>query len=101
VFAFLEVAGGALHGAPTVVRVPLTDDGVQRLAAELERAHEVVDPPLLVWLFDVDTFEQHRGALYGYRDGAPRRALVVRHTWGPLADVVAWVCEPFVHPRRE
>ncbi len=83
--------------------MPLTDDGSERLAAELERAHELVDPPALVWLFDADTFEQHRAALYGWRDGStgPRQALIVRHTWGPVADVVTWVCEPFVHPRRE
>jgi hypothetical protein len=91
------------HRAPTVGQVPLTDDGSERLAAELERAHELVDPPALVWLFDADTFEQHRAALYGWRDGStgPRQALIVRHTWGPVADVVTWVCEPFVHPRRE
>lgn len=83
--------------------MPLTDDGAARLAAELERAHEVLDPPRLVWLFDPETLEQHRAVVYGHRAGAtgPRQVLTVRHTWGPVADVVSWVCEPFVHERRE
>jgi len=80
--------------------VPLTDDGRDRLLAELERAHERVYPPPLVWLFDRDLLREHRGTLHGWRDGAPRRALVVWHEW-PLYDRVEWLCEPFVRHRCE
>jgi hypothetical protein len=80
--------------------VPLTDDGAARLAVELERAHEVVDPPLLVWLFDRDELRERRGTLYGRAPGAPPRVLIVWHDPGAV-DRVAWICEPFVRDRRE
>lgn len=84
----------------TVGTVPLTDDGAERLAVELQRAHEVVDPPRLVWVLDTDTFDEQRGVLYGRRPGAPPRLLVVRYCRGPV-DRVEWVCEPFVRDRNE
>lgn len=82
--------------------MPLTDDGEQRLVAELERAHELVDPPLLVWLFDPVDLNERRGALHAWRPGStgPRQALVVWHLY-PLHDCVEWLCEPFVRPRNE
>jgi hypothetical protein len=80
--------------------VPFTDDGAERLAAELERAHEVVDPPALVWLFDRDDLHERRGTVYGRRAGDPPRLLVVwRERVGH--DCVEWVCEPFVRERNE
>ena len=80
--------------------MPQTADGAERLAAELERAHEVLDPPRLVWLFDPEALNERRGTLYGWRDGAPRRALIVWHEY-PLRDVVEWLCEPYVRTRHE
>lgn len=80
--------------------VPLTPDGVERLSVELERVDEVVDPPRLVWVLDLVRYSEHRGNLYGWRAGAPRRALVVCHAY-PLRDLVEWVCEPFVRDRHE
>jgi hypothetical protein len=80
--------------------VPLTDDGLERLAVELRRAHEHVDPPDPVWLFDAVQLREIRGHLYGWVQGAPPRALVVWHEPGP-ADRVEWVCEPFVRIRRD
>lgn len=80
--------------------MPLTDDGLERLAVELERAHELVDPPALVWLFDRDDLNERRGSLHGWRAGAPRRALVVWHEY-PLHDRVEWLCEPYVRTRHE
>jgi hypothetical protein len=86
----------------TVERVPFTADGDERLAAELERAHDVVDPPALVWLFRTDTFDEQRGTLYAWRDGAPRRGLVVwREPERRGYDCVEWLCEPYLRPRRE
>jgi hypothetical protein len=84
--------------SPTVMVVPHTADGAERLAAELVRAHEVLDPPALVWLFDRDGLREVRALLYGWRPGAPPRALVVRHEPGPV-DRIEWVCEPYVRPR--
>jgi hypothetical protein len=86
----------------TVMRVPLTSDGANRLAVELEHAHEVVDPPRLVWVLDVESFREHRGEVHGWRPGAtgPAQALIVRHEY-PLRDVVEWVCEPYVRDRHE
>jgi hypothetical protein len=81
------------------VCVPITDDGARRLAVELERAHEVVDPPLPVWLFDTSLMRERRAHLHARSDGAPPRALLVWHERGPV-DVVVWVCEPFVRARR-
>jgi hypothetical protein len=79
--------------------VPFTDDGAARLAVELERAHEVLDPPALVWLFEAEHLRERRAVLYAWRSGDPRRALVV---WrDPPDDVVTWVCEPYVRPRGE
>lgn len=82
--------------------MPLTSDGAERLAAELERAHELVDPPELVWLFLPDTFHEQRADLHAWcssRTG-PRQALVVWHEY-PLRDRVEWVCEPYLRPRHE
>jgi hypothetical protein len=80
--------------------VPHTDDGLERLADELERAHEVLEPPVLVWLFCAERLLERRGTLYAWREGAPRRALVVWHEY-PLNDRVEWLCEPFVRRRHE
>jgi hypothetical protein len=80
--------------------VPFTDDGRQRLAVELERAHRSVDPPALVWLFDSEQLREVRASAYATRDGAPRRVLVVWHEPGGV-DRVEWVCEPFIRARRE
>jgi hypothetical protein len=80
--------------------VPFTDDGHERLAVELERAHELVDPPALVWLFDRARLREVRAVLYGWQSNAPRHALVVSHEPGGV-DVVEWVCEPFIRPRAE
>jgi hypothetical protein len=80
--------------------VPLTDDGAERLAAALERAHAVVDPPRLVWVFDPDALHERRAVLYGQRAGAPPRLLLVWHEPGAV-DRVEWVCEPFVRARDE
>jgi hypothetical protein len=80
--------------------VPLTDVGAARLAAELARAQQVVQPPALVWLFDAERFAERRGALYGWRGEAPPYALVLWHEPGPV-DRVAWVCGAFVRTRHE
>ena len=80
--------------------MPLTDDGRDRLAVELGRASELVDPPALVWLFCRDHLRERRGALYGWRDGPPRRALVVWHE-SPLRDRVEWLCAPCIRHRAE
>ena len=80
--------------------MPLTNDGAARLAVELERAGERVAPPALVWLWDGDAMSERRATLYAWRDGAPRRGLVVRHERGPV-DLVEWVCERFLRTRRE
>jgi hypothetical protein len=86
--------------SPTVECVPLTREGAGRLAAELDRVHQPIDPPALVWVFDAERLTEVRGALYGWRRDAPRHALVVWHEPGPV-DRVMWVCEPFVRRRRE
>jgi hypothetical protein len=80
--------------------VPLTCDGERRLTAELARADETLDPPALVWLFDVDTLTEVRASLHGWRTLPLRYALIVRHEPGGR-DRVTWVCAPFVRPRRE
>lgn len=80
--------------------VPLTDDGHERLAVELERAHEVLEPPHDVWLFDRDELHEQRGTLYAWRHEPLRQALVVWHEY-PLRDRVEWLCEPYVRRRRE
>jgi hypothetical protein len=84
----------------TVLGVPLTEDGQRRLAAELGHADLRLDPPALVWLYDPDTLVEARAALHGWRTGPLRYALIVQHLPGGV-DRVAWVCEPYVRPRRE
>jgi hypothetical protein len=79
--------------------VPITPDGAARLADAL-RVADVRTPPGMVWVFDPVALVERRGTLYGWRDGAPRRGLVVMLERGP-ADRVEWVCEPFVRPRSE